>query len=123
MRAAWKVQGYFTNKLPFHALLFPYRAWFIVCINVFFVLISGYAVFVDRFYVVDLVVNYIVLVVFALLFVFWKVVKKTKMVKLEEMDLVSGRKYIAAQEGSEADDESKEEHVAWDIKGKRYILG
>ena len=92
MRRAWSVQGLPLEDLQFRAWLFPYGAWFVVIINVFLVLISGYASFIDGFDAVTFVVNYCVLVVFCVLFVFWKLHKKTKWVTLSGIDLYKGRR-------------------------------
>jgi len=64
----------------------------VVAINIFLVIISGYTTVIPPFQAVNFVFNYIVIVIFVVLFIFWKVYKKTKWVSLLEMDLVSGRR-------------------------------
>lgn len=120
MRKAWKVQGYSVDELPYRALWFPYGAWFVVCINIFLVIISGYTTFIGTFDAVDFVFNYIVLVIFVALYVFWKLYKKTKWVKLEEMDLVSGRREDLCAVDYEEKDET---NLSAMVKAKRFMFG
>lgn len=91
-RKAWKVQGNAAEDLPFRALFYPYGTWFVVFINIFLVLIAGYSDFVGGFHAVDFVVNYVVIAVFLVLYLGWKIIKRTKLVPLEEIDLISGRR-------------------------------
>jgi amino acid transporter len=121
LRAAWVIQGNSVDALPYRAQFYPFGAWFVVLINSFFVLISGYSVFVGGF-----MVDYIVLLVFVVLFVGWKVIKRTKLVNLEEADLVTGRKdYVAAAQLSSTSTESKDGNRSsspWYVKVKRFIF-
>lgn len=91
-RKGWAVQGHRVEDLPFQALWYPYGTLFVVVINTFLVFIAGYSVFIDGFHSVEFVVNYLVVAVFVVLFCGWKIVKKTKMVLLEQMDLQTGRR-------------------------------
>ncbi|PMD48146.1 amino acid permease [Hyaloscypha variabilis F] len=118
MRKAYVAQGYSLNDLSFQALWYPYGAWFIVVINFFLVVISGYKALLSGFHAVDFVFNYIVLVIFVLLYLFWRVFKKTKMVKLLEIDLVSGRR-----EYLRGPDSLLEKKVGLLTKFKRFLLG
>lgn len=78
----------------------------------------------------DFVINYVVIAVFALLYVGWKIVKKTTIVPLLEVDLVSGRRERLGEEGErydggDADNEVGEEEkrrVAWYVKVKRSVF-
>ncbi|KAI1480499.1 amino acid permease/ SLC12A domain-containing protein [Daldinia eschscholtzii] len=92
LRRAWVVQGHSLNELPYRAFLYPYGAWFVVLLNLFLVFISGYEVFVGGFAAVDFVFSYIVIAIFTVLYFGWKLVKKTKVVRLAEVDLVTGRR-------------------------------
>lgn len=117
-RKAWKVQGHTPDELPFKALFYPYGTVFVVVLNTFLVFIAGYADFVGGFHKVDFVVNYVVIVVFVALYLGWKVVKGTKLVPLEEVDLISGRR-----EGLLRRSRSPEERrVAWYVKVKRFVF-
>jgi amino acid transporter len=57
----------------------------------------GYTAFLNPFNATDFVVNYILLPVFVIFFLVWKFWHKTKLVKLEEMDIWSGRRDIDAE--------------------------
>lgn len=49
---------------------------------------NGYAIFLDgNFNTTNFIIAYITLVIFAVLFVFWKLYKKTKFVSLAAMDV------------------------------------
>lgn len=78
----------------------------------------------------DFVINYVVIAVFALLYVGWKIVKRTRIVPLLEVDLLSGRREGLGEEGEgydggDADVEVAEEEkrrVAWYVKVKRSVF-
>jgi amino acid transporter len=116
-RRAWKAQGHEVKDLPYRAMFFPYGTLFVVFINTFLVIIAGYANFIDGFDTVGFVVNYVVIAVFVVLFVGWKVIKRTKAVPLLEMDLVTGRKFLSGQEP-----ELEKRNVAWYVKVKRFVF-
>ncbi|KAI1867287.1 uncharacterized protein JN550_007018 [Neoarthrinium moseri] len=127
LRAAWARQGRGLDELPYRALLYPYGAWFVLVINTFLVLIYGYSVFVGGFKAVDFVFSYVVVAIFAVLYVFWKVLKGTKIVPLMEMDLVTGRREYIRRDTSVAGEDpgigtEKEKSVPWYIKVKRIIF-
>lgn len=80
----------------------------------------------------DFVINYVVIAVFALLYVGWKIVKKTTIVPLLEVDLLSGRRERLGEEGerydggdADADMEvggEEKRRVAWYVKVKRSVF-
>lgn len=79
----------------------------------------------------DFVINYVVIAVFALLYVGWKIVKKTSIVPLLEVDLVSGRRERLGEgegegyDGGDADNEvggEEKKRVAWYVKVKRSVF-
>lgn len=93
-RRAWRLQGHAPEELPFRAFLYPWGAYFISVINIFLLLIQGYATFLTPWQPVAFVFSYIIVVLFVLLFVFWKFWKKTEFVNLAEVDLQRGRRDI-----------------------------
>ncbi|KAK6207076.1 Hexaprenyldihydroxybenzoate methyltransferase, mitochondrial [Pestalotiopsis sp. IQ-011] len=128
LRAAWIKQGHSLDEMPFKAFLHPWGTWFVVIINLFLVFISGYSVFVGGFAAVDFVFSYLVLAIFTVLYIFWKILKRTKFVGLMEMDLVTGRREglgqhsgVAAVEGEEVLEE-KTKSRPWYVKLKRFIF-
>lgn len=78
----------------------------------------------------DFVINYVVIAVFALLYVGWKIVKKTTIVPLLEVDLLSGRRERLGEEGEGYDGgdadadvgEEEKRRVAWYVKVKRSVF-
>lgn len=118
-RRAWKAQGHRVEDLPYRAMLFPYGTIFVVFLNTFLVIIAGYGDFIGGFDAVGFVVNYVVIAVFVVLFVGWKVLKRTKAVPLMEIDLISGRKDLGRAPSVEEDGETK---VAWYRKAKRFVF-
>lgn len=102
-RKAYVLQGFDTKELPFRAFLYPYGAYFIAGFNAFLVLVSGYTCFLTPFDLAGFITSYITIVLFTILYIGWKIIKKTKMVNLGEMDLMSGRRYY-----DEAADEAED---------------
>ncbi|EEH43865.2 uncharacterized protein PADG_00154 [Paracoccidioides brasiliensis Pb18] len=91
-RKALAAQGEDPSTLPFKAAFYPYGTYISVAANVFLLFFQGYPAFLNPFSAEDFVINYILLPVFVGFVVFWKFYKKTKWVKVEEMDIWSGRR-------------------------------
>lgn len=89
-RAGLRKQG-LEHLLPFNNWTYPYGPVFSVGLNSFLVLVQGWSCFSPTFKPVDFVSYYVQLPVLGGMLVAWKLVKRTKWVKLEEMDLVSDR--------------------------------
>ncbi|KAJ8125037.1 hypothetical protein O1611_g8603 [Lasiodiplodia mahajangana] len=125
IRKAWALQGYSVDDLPYRALFYPYGTWFVVLLNIFLVFISGYSVFIGGFAAVDFVFDYIVLVIFTLLYLFWKLFKGTKIVSLKEVDLVTGRREYLVRSSTPSDGEVMEKapRAPWYIMMKRLLTG
>jgi amino acid transporter len=125
IRKAWVLQGYSVDELPYRAILYPYGTWFVVLLNLFLVFISGYSVFIGGFAAVDFVFDYIVLVIFTLLYLFWKLFKGTKIVSLREVDLVTGRRENLAGSLTNSDEDGTEKRPRppWYILIKRFLTG
>ncbi|OTB07924.1 hypothetical protein M426DRAFT_317431 [Hypoxylon sp. CI-4A] len=87
-RAGLKAQGK-EHLLPFKNWTYPFGPVIAIVLNTFIVLVQGWSSFSPKFSAVDFVSYYIELPVFALMFVVWKVIKKTKFKKASEMDLVT----------------------------------
>jgi amino acid transporter len=78
MRKAYVAQGYGLDDLSFQALWYPYGPWFVVVINLFLVVISGYKALLSGFHSVDFVFNYIVLVILCCFICFGKFLRRRK---------------------------------------------
>ncbi|GBE86696.1 Probable proline-specific permease [Sparassis crispa] len=85
----YKRQGFDRTKLSYYNRLQPWLAiWGIFWITIF-ILINGIAVFWN-FNASSFLTSYINIPIFFGLFVFWKVVKRTKFWRVDEMDFVTG---------------------------------
>lgn len=89
-RAGIKAQG-LEHLLPFKNWTYPYGPIFSVVLNSVLVLVQGWSCFSPKFQAVDFVSFYIEIPIMIVMFIAWKLVKRTKFVKLEEMDLVTDR--------------------------------
>jgi AAT family amino acid transporter len=89
-RSGIKAQG-LEHLLPFKNWTYPYGPVFSVVLNSVLVLVQGWSCFSPKFQAVDFVSFYVEIPVMLVMFIAWKVIKKTKWVKLEEMDLVTDR--------------------------------
>jgi AAT family amino acid transporter len=83
-------------------------------LNSFLVLIQGWSCFSPEFDAVSFVSFYIELPAMLVMYVGWKLFKKTKWVKLEEMDLVTD--VHTADE-----DERSEKGKGWQSRAKRIL--
>ena len=85
-----KVQGIDRTKFSYYSGLQPYLAWWAIVWLVFFILVDGYAVF----FVWDtnsFITAYINIPIFLVLYAFWKIFKRTRAWRPEEMDFVTVR--------------------------------
>ena len=80
---------------------------------------QGYTAFLNPFSSTDFVINYILLPVFVLLIVGWKILKRTKWVKLEEMDIWTGRR----EDGVVEFDESTAKKSGLVRRAKNVLIG
>jgi AAT family amino acid transporter len=87
-RSGLKAQGK-EHLLPFKNWTYPAGPIIAIVLNSFIVLVQGWSCFSPTFSAVDFVSYYIELPIFALMFVVWKLVKKTKFQRSHEMDLVT----------------------------------
>lgn len=91
-RRAYVAQGYKVADLPFKARLFPIGPIFAFLVCTFVLVGQGYdAWFADPVVPADIIACYIGIPVVIVFYVGYKVVKKTKVIPLLEVDLDSGR--------------------------------
>ena len=91
-RKAYSLQGYDRAALPYRARLQPYASWFSIVMCAIVILFSGWSVFLKgNFTAAGFVSNYLGIPVFFLPWIGWKLWHRTKVVKLAEIDLDSGR--------------------------------
>ncbi|KAJ5508021.1 hypothetical protein N7527_010164 [Penicillium freii] len=91
-RKALVAQGQDPSKLPFQALFYPWGTYFSLAANVFLIFFQGYTCFLNPFSSTDFVINYILLPVFVLFVIVYKFWNKTRVVRLEDMDIWTGRR-------------------------------
>lgn len=89
-RSAIKAQN-LEHLLPFKNWTYPYGPILSVVLNCVLVLVQGWSCFSPKFKPVDFVSFYVEIPVMVLMFVVWKLIKKTRFVKLQDMDLVTDR--------------------------------
>ncbi|KAH7631204.1 hypothetical protein SMAC4_07364 [Sordaria macrospora] len=86
--SALKAQGISRDKLPYKGLFQPYAGWYGLCGCFVMTFVGGYTVFLPgQWNVPTFLFSYTMIGVCPVLFVVWKLVKKTKFHKAEEIDL------------------------------------
>ena len=90
-RAAWKAQGHTESELPFVSMFYPYNAYFGLFANIFLALIQGWSTFAP-FDAGSFVDAYILLPLFGVIYIVYKLIFKTKLWRAHEIDLQSGRR-------------------------------
>ena len=85
-RAAIKLQGK-EHELPFKNWTYPWGPILAIVLNTVIILVQGWSSFSPKFSGVDFVSYYIELPVMLIMYVGWKLLKRTKLVRLEVMDL------------------------------------
>ncbi|KAL3459371.1 amino acid permease/ SLC12A domain-containing protein [Aspergillus heterothallicus] len=87
-----KKQGIGRETLPYRGYFQPYAAWYALCGTFLMTLILGYTVFINGHWdTTTFFTSYTMVGFFIVAFIFWKVVKRTKYVRLGEADLKLGR--------------------------------
>lgn len=90
---ARQAQGLDPATLPYRAPWAPYSAYFALLLGILALIFVGYSSFVP-FTTRDFITAYFGTVWGIFTFFLWKVLKRTKMVKPAEADLVSGKKEV-----------------------------
>ncbi|EXJ80705.1 AAT family amino acid transporter [Capronia epimyces CBS 606.96] len=89
-RGAVRAQN-LEHLLPFRNWTYPVGPVLAVGLNIVLVLVQGWSCFSPSFSAVDFVSYYIEIPIMLVMFVFWKLVKRTKFVHLHNMDLLTDR--------------------------------
>ncbi|KXX78184.1 Dicarboxylic amino acid permease [Madurella mycetomatis] len=92
MIRAMKVQNIPRNAMPYRNPLLPWASYLALFITILVIMFSGYSAFIPRFQIDKFMTAYIGIPVYVGNILWWKFVKKTKRVKPEEMDLITGRR-------------------------------
>ncbi|KAJ9615402.1 Basic amino-acid permease [Cladophialophora chaetospira] len=89
-RAGIKAQN-LEHLLPFKNWTYPYGPIIAVGLNTVLVLVQGWSCFSPTFSGVDFVSFYVEIPIMVVMFVFWKIFKRTHFVHVRRMDLVTDR--------------------------------
>lgn len=96
---ALKVQGLSRRDLAFRSPLQPFGSYFALAICIFTMLAKNFTVFLGKDFPVDeFITGYIMLPVFIVMFLFWKVWKKTKFIASKDVDLLTFRDAVDFEE-------------------------
>ena len=102
---ALRAQGVSRDTLPFKSPFQPYTAWASLIYFGVIIFFNGFWTFpspTKPFSFSDFATAYIGLPIFGCLYIFWKLVKRTRMVGLMEVDLKTGKAAIDARDHQEA---------------------
>ncbi|KAG5634833.1 hypothetical protein H0H81_000562 [Sphagnurus paluster] len=89
MDRGMKAQGFDLKKNAYNNRMQPYVAYWGIFWTAFFTLVTGLEVFFD-FTAAEFLTSYINIPIFAVLYIGYKVYKRTKIWQPEEMDFVTG---------------------------------
>jgi amino acid transporter len=100
---ALKAQGVDRNTLVFKSHFQPYTAWAAFTYFALIILFNGFHVFVGEHHqnwnVTDFLAAYIGIPIFFLLFVFWKIVKRSPWIHPADADITTGKAALDAEDG------------------------
>ncbi|KAJ1920781.1 hypothetical protein IWQ60_006916 [Tieghemiomyces parasiticus] len=88
-RRAYVAQGYDVGALPYRALAFPFGPIIALTITSFVILGQGWPSFSNGFNVGIFLSSYLGLPIFVILFLFWRFYKRTSIVPLVDVDVLS----------------------------------
>ena len=92
MIRAMKAQGVPREAMPYRNFMLPWGAPIALFLTCLIIIFNGYGAFFPHFQVDKFLTSYIGIPVFLINIAWWKIFKKTKAVRPEEADLVTGRR-------------------------------
>ncbi|KAK4046398.1 amino acid transporter [Microbotryomycetes sp. JL221] len=110
---ALKAQGISRDTLPWKAPFQPYAAWIAFVITAIVTFFKGFDAFTPTFNHKGFITNYLGLPIYFFLLVGFKVWHKTKLIPLQEVDLVSGRREFDEDQAMWEEREAKEKQSFW----------
>ena len=97
-RRALKAQGVPEKDMPFRAPFQPYLAWIAMIFFLIVIFLNGFFVFIKgNWSIDDFVTSYVGIPIFVVLYLFWKIFKRTPFVKPESCDLWTGKAAVDAE--------------------------
>ncbi|KAJ1914479.1 hypothetical protein H4219_004776 [Mycoemilia scoparia] len=88
-RRAYIHQGYDLKDLPYKAKWYPFGPYYALSLLFVIMIGQGYQTFAPKFKVVDFLSTYIAIPLFLIVWLGYKYFRKTKVVKLDDVDLVT----------------------------------
>ncbi|KAE8454116.1 hypothetical protein EG329_005040 [Mollisiaceae sp. DMI_Dod_QoI] len=85
-RRAMEFQGK-THLLSFKNITYPWGPWLSLVLNIVIVLVQGWSSFSPKFSAVDFVSYYVELPIMLVMYVGWKIFKRTRIERVQTMDL------------------------------------
>ncbi|OCH89957.1 amino acid permease [Obba rivulosa] len=93
----FKMQGFDRKKLPYASSLQPYAAWYGVISCAIICFFSGWSVFMNgNWDTGTFITKYLPLMLFPVLYIAWKLKTRAPIVRLEDMDFLTGLKEVEA---------------------------
>lgn len=120
-RSAIRAQG-LEHLLPFKNWTYPFGPIIAICLNIVLVLVQGWECFSPHFKRVDFVSYYIEIPIMIVMFLGWKLVKRTHFVHKSGMDLHTDR-YDGGQDDTYRIDDAEEETKRKGFVGKVQRFG
>ena len=103
---ALKHAGIDRKTLPYHSKLQPYAAWYVLIMSTIAVLTNGYAVFLKGGWSTpDFIFSYASIVIFIVIWVFFRFYKHTRFVPTSEADTTTGLEEVEEHEAALKDQE------------------
>ncbi|KAL1412631.1 hypothetical protein Q8F55_000378 [Vanrija albida] len=94
-----KKQGISRDSHPYRAPWQPYLSWYGIISFTVIMLFNNFGVFLKgNFVASNFIASYITIPIFAVCWIGWKVVKRTKWIPLDQIDFVSGRRELDEME-------------------------
>ena len=88
---ALAAQGVSRDTLPYKAPWQPFFSWYGLFFNLLIIITQGFTAFIPKFSVTDFFINYLSLMLFAVLYIGHKVAFRPQFVKAVEADIDTGR--------------------------------
>jgi len=110
-RRAYRAQGRYLEDLPYKARLYPFGPVFAIVVVLVVIFGQGYSIFTTPdFKIVDAVAAYIGIPLFLILYLGYKMIMRTEVVPLMEMDLDTGRQIYMVEHDRQMMKREQAEH-------------
>lgn len=94
-------QGVDRNTLDFKGPFQPYCAWIALAFFAIIILFNGFGAWSPEFSITDFLTAYLGIPIFFGLYLFWKVLKGTKLIPTSEIDIYTGKSALDSVEWPE----------------------